>query len=304
MTSTSDTRQITDAPPRPSDAVQRLRNVLRGNAVFSAVTGLASVAAFGPIARLLGVGEHRLVLAVGIGLLAFALDVFGVSGLRWSSMRSHAAVVIVADAAWVVATVALVFTDWVSTTGKVVLGLVALVVAEFAVAQFRARAAATAVGPDPADEQSPPLETWATTATIDGPSDIVWATVIDHELYGRIAPNLGSAVAITGDGPGLVRECTDTRGRAWRESCTVWVPGHRYAVEVDTSPDDYPYPVRRMVGEWWVAPVDADTSTVGLRFTYQPTPTIRGRLFAAGMQVAARPIVRRIVAAWRSEVAA
>ncbi len=67
----------------------------------------------------------------------------------------------VADAVWVAATAVTVAAGWYSTAGVVVVGLVAVMVAAFGVAQLRAwQRLRTAVGTRPASmfDEVPPVE--------------------------------------------------------------------------------------------------------------------------------------------------
>jgi hypothetical protein len=150
-------------------------------------------------------------------------------------------------------------------------------------------------------DQVPPVEQIDISRVIDASAQRAWKTITDHELYGRVAPNLARVEALTADGPGLERRCYDSFGRGWSETCTLWDEGHQFAVEVDTS--DYPYPLAMMRGTWWAEPVDERRTRVGMRFQFQPRPGLRGRLFAVVMQVAFRPVIRRIIRGWEREVA-
>ncbi len=135
--------------------------------------------------------------------------------------------------------------------------------------------------------------------TIDAPVERAWSVITDHDLYGRLAPNLRGVQAMTPNGPGLERRCVDSLGRGWNESCTLWDEGRRFAVEVDTS--DYPYPLEIMRGMWWVEPVDAHHSRAGMRFEFAARPGLWGRFFVAIMRVAFRPVVGRILRGWQRE---
>jgi len=71
--------------------------------------------------------------------------------------------------------------------------------------------------------------------TFDAPPDLVWAVITDTDLYAEVAPNLSSVEVLEGEGEGMVRECADTDGKTWTETCTVWEPERRYAVEVHVA---------------------------------------------------------------------
>ncbi len=118
-----------------------LRLVLRANAGFSAASGLVAVLAAGPVADLLAIDTPWLVRLVGAGLLGFAAAVFLISRAGPRRLARDTVAVSVSDFAWVVATGAIVALGWLSGTGAIVMGLIAVVVAAFGVEQlwFRAR---------------------------------------------------------------------------------------------------------------------------------------------------------------------
>lgn len=117
----------------PNDRL--LRIALRGNAAFSATSGLVSLVAAGSLATLLGVPEAQVLTALGAQLLVFA------AFLVWLSTRERihpglAMAVIAADVAWVIGTVPVVAADFLTTVGVwTVLGI-ADVVAVFAALQW------------------------------------------------------------------------------------------------------------------------------------------------------------------------
>jgi hypothetical protein len=278
-------------------AAQRLRNVLRTNAVTSLATGLALAVVPGPLDRLLGTGQTGAVRLVGVALVVFALDVLVVAGASAPRLVRWSPAVTVADVSWVVGSAAAIALGWFEPAGAVLVAAAAAMVASFAVAQWRHLAGIHPAAAATIDEQ-PPIELAAVTATVEGGARAVWAVVVDHERYGRLAPNLSAVEATAADGPGLTRTCTNRRGRRWHEACTLWDEGRRFEVAVDTS--DYPYPLARMRGAWWVEPADADErSMVGMQFAFQPHATLGGRLFAVAMQAVFPLVLRWILRGWR-----
>ncbi|MCP3935696.1 MAG: hypothetical protein GY708_10030 [Actinomycetia bacterium] len=117
----------------------RLRNVLRVNVGFSAVTGTLALVLGGQTADLLGLDPAWIVPALGAGLLGFAGVVFGVAGARTSTLLDWSRIISVADFGWVAATAAVIAAGWLSTTGAIVMGLIGLVVFELGLAQLRWR---------------------------------------------------------------------------------------------------------------------------------------------------------------------
>lgn len=174
--------------------------------------------------------------------LAFALFVLMIAGLEPRRLVRGAAVVSAADLAWVAATVVVITTVDLRNAGLVALGIVATIVAGFGGTQliFRSRAANV---PNP---DTPVLEQVRVQHHVDAPVSAVWPLLTDHDLYGRLAPNLSRVEVVHGDGDGMQRRCYNTGGRGWNETCTLWDDGHEFAVEVDTA--DYPYPLAAMRG--------------------------------------------------------
>ena len=149
-------------------------------------------------------------------------------------------------------------------------------------------------------DEVPPTEVCHVEAAIDTTPAIAWSVITDHELYGRLAPNLSRVSPTAADGPGLTRTCANRGGDEWSETCTVWDEGHQYDIAVDTS--NYPYPLVEMRGSWSTGatvPV-----VVSMDFRYRPRPGIRGRLFAAAMQAAFPMVLGRIIRGWRRAASA
>ena len=115
-----------------------LIRALRHNALFSAVSALLLFAAAGWIASQLGLGSTLPVYATAAVLVLFALRLANI--VRTGVIRSwEIAGVIGGDVAWVVASVVLVaiFFDSLTTTGLVLVDLVAVAVLVFAIRQYR-----------------------------------------------------------------------------------------------------------------------------------------------------------------------
>jgi hypothetical protein len=271
----------------------RLRNVLRINAVVSGLCGLATALASGWLAEVAGVSTIA-VRVVGVGLVVFAVGVGLASSSRHRHLPGLARLIGAGDAGWLAATAVLVATGALEATGIGIAAAIGIVVAGFAALELRG-AAAVPSAPIAADV-SPPLEAIATSTDVDAPAERAWAVVTDHELYGRLAPNLGRVELTTTNGPDLARRCTNHTGRSWRESCTLWHDGRRFAVAVDTS--DYPYPLQVMKGSSSVDPIAAARSRLGMTFLFQPRPGLRGRLFVWVMHAAFPVVLRRILRGW------
>jgi hypothetical protein len=284
-------------------AVQQLRNTLRLNATTSLAGGIVAAVASGPLDRVLNTGHPGLVRLAGLGLVVFAVDHVALAGARTSRLLRWTPAVVAADTAWVVASAATIAAGWYGGAGAVVVTVVAAMVAGFAVRQAATWRAARASASEQmaAIDERPPVEVVRVERAVAGERPAAWQVITDHELYGRLAPNLSRVHATTGDGPELQRSCANRKGEEWQETCTLWEEGHRYEVAVDTAA--YPYPLAVMRGSWSVEPDQPGKVRLVMHFRFQPRPGLRGRLFAALMHAAFPVVLRRIVRGWQPEIA-
>ena len=119
------------------------------------------------------------------------------------------------------------------------------------------------------------MKTLIARRTIPAPADDVWPVLSDVGGYARYAPNIDYSKIVTGSNHGMVRECGNRDGR-WTEVCSLWDPGQRYAFEVQTHAEDYPYPFRLLKGMWSVRPVSNNESQIEMIFHYE----FRNRMLA------------------------
>jgi hypothetical protein len=132
MTSVRDDRGMNSSRHSPEAL---LRIVLRTNATTSGAGGVIAALAPGPVDDILGTGEQGWVRLIGIGLVLFAAVVVSASRLDADQMRRIVPAISVGDGAWVVGSVLAVALGWFSTGGAVVMGVVALMVGVFGLAQ-------------------------------------------------------------------------------------------------------------------------------------------------------------------------
>ena len=128
------------------------------------------------------------------------------------------------------------------------------------------------------------METFQIERRIDAPRAQAWEVLSDLDGWGAHAPNLSRTEVIEGAAEGAVRRCYNNSGKGWTETCTLWQPGRRYVMEVDTS--DYPYPIRVMRGTFSVDD-DGAGCLAKLRFDYEFKYGILGRVLG----VMARPML-------------
>lgn len=285
-------------------STQRLRNTLRINTATSFTGGFAAATATGPVSRLLGIDTTVWVRLVGIALCGFAVAVIVIAGSRTSRLLRWSPAITAMDTAWVAGSIVTIAVGWYSASGAVAVGLVAAAVGALAIRQaiFLRRTRAFVGRRAESIDETPPVEVVHIERRIASDVDTAWQVVTDHELYGRLAPNLSSVHATNEGGPELARTCTNRRGEQWHETCTLWDDRHRYEVTVDTA--NYPYPLAVMRGAWYVEPDQPGHVRVGMDFVFQPQRGARGRTFAVAMQAAFPFILRRIIRGWRHETSA
>jgi len=88
-----------------------VRNTLRGNAIFSVVSGLFFTFAAGPIATFVGISSSVAVVVIGLGLFPFAYAVFRVAN-SVSLNKQNIKTIIGLDIAWVIASYVFLFAAW------------------------------------------------------------------------------------------------------------------------------------------------------------------------------------------------
>lgn len=260
-----------------------LRAALRTNAAFSLLSGLVLAC---------GGWWYLPLLLVGLAVAGFGLVVAGIAAVPANQLRRKAIPVIVADILGVAASIIVVTEVRLPVAVAIAAGVVATTVAVLAGWQT---AGLAAIRPnDPLAD----LDIIEASRRLPVPPHRIWPLLADHQLYGRLAPNLSDVEVISQPGETLRRRCTSTNGQQWQETCTLWDEGRRFAVEVDTS--DYPYPITVMRGLWQVDP-HPQGSTITMRFALQATPTIRGGLFVLFMRLMFGPALARIFNGWERE---
>ena len=114
-----------------------LRNALRGNSIFSAMSGLITAIGAGVLVQFMDVGSVALYLVVGIALIIHAVMLY----LNTRTDRINvgfAWYAIIGDVLWVLATAFILLTDSfnLSSEGKWLLLFIGDIVLLFAIAQF------------------------------------------------------------------------------------------------------------------------------------------------------------------------
>jgi hypothetical protein len=114
-----------------------LRRTLQGNALFCGISGVAFIVGAGSITTFLGLSTPIILQVLGIVLLLTALSLFRAAVPRSIDNRIGLLYAII-DSVWVVGSIILLLTNWISftTEGKWAVGVVAVIVALFASLEF------------------------------------------------------------------------------------------------------------------------------------------------------------------------
>ncbi len=117
---------------------QTLRRGLRANSVFSAMSGGALVAASPAFASLFSLSDPRIFLVIGVSLMVFAVGVF-LTARREPIRLAEARVIVAGDVGWVLGSVGLLLfaPEVIGPAGRALVGVIAAIVAAFAVIQYR-----------------------------------------------------------------------------------------------------------------------------------------------------------------------
>jgi hypothetical protein len=114
-----------------------LKNVLFSDSVFSFISGLAFLLFSRAIASFLGLSAAWIILALGLGLIVYGIEIFLAARAEPVNM-DIAKFAVYANLAWVLGSAVLIFANLVhfTTAGKWAIAIVADVVLVFAILQY------------------------------------------------------------------------------------------------------------------------------------------------------------------------
>jgi len=118
------------------DRSSLLRQALRSNGLFSALSGLVFLFGARPLAAFMGLPWPAVLMVVGLVTIIYAGLLFWMT-TQPSVNRNFARMTVVLDASWVIASIAILLAGWppLSVAGKWIIALLAEVVAVFAILQ-------------------------------------------------------------------------------------------------------------------------------------------------------------------------
>jgi hypothetical protein len=114
-----------------------LKNTLFGNSAFSFISGVACLLFSGAIASFLGLSTSWIVLALGVGLIVYGVEIF-LAARAEPVNTGIATFAVYADLAWVLGSAILIFANLIplTTAGKWAIAIVADIVLVFAILQY------------------------------------------------------------------------------------------------------------------------------------------------------------------------
>jgi hypothetical protein len=127
----------TQAVSTPDSKSGLLRNAMRANGVFSAVSGAAALLFSSTLADTTGIQPPLVFTVLGVILILYAIDLFWVTSRPQLDIRFGWAAVVL-DLAWVLGSLVLLLTDLLplTTAGKWIIAILADIVLVFAIVQF------------------------------------------------------------------------------------------------------------------------------------------------------------------------
>ncbi|MFU8892985.1 MAG: hypothetical protein ACNA8L_05095 [Luteolibacter sp.] len=251
-----------------------LRVALFGNAAFSAMSAIILIMFPDMVASHIGATNHMLLMAIGIGLGVFSLDLFHqASRQRMQTWRALYASL--GDATWVLGTVILLiwFPNLVSEKGSAILIFIALIVALFGALQLWGAGEAHRL-------KGTKLYRHCVAVTVPQSVDMMWEAVSDLAGISKYFPALRSST-IRGDVEpqvGAIRQCEDHSGKRWAEKCTKFEIGKRIELEFLCNEEGFPYPASEMIGGWSLLKHRNGSTQVHIWWHLKPKPNFMAPL--------------------------
>lgn len=241
--------------------MKRLKFALTFNAIFSLVTGLLLVTMPDYISQLFGVTHGASFFYLGLSLVLFSIIVLYVSRQRHIHIL-YALIISLLDLIWVLASLIILILDpfQFKMTGDVIIAAVALIVLSIAIMQL--------FGIAKVDQVKSDNKVLSFERIVPGNNIKVWNIISDVANYHRVAPNIDDVQIISGNGEGMVRQCSQGKS-SWTEECIDWKDGEQFSFKVNTDDPNYPFPLSFLQGTWKVASANNGESKIELVFEFQ-----------------------------------
>ncbi len=115
---------------------KKLKITLIANALFSALSGLTMSYFHMSLAMWMGIAQPKILIFIGLGLLLFSISLYRTAQSNFTSTK-QVKVIIWQDWLWVIGSAIIILTQsfGLNTVGYVAIGIVAIIVADFAILQ-------------------------------------------------------------------------------------------------------------------------------------------------------------------------
>lgn len=284
-----------------------LRRALYANAVFSALCACVLVFAADWAATMIfvsgfvwpGLPAPQLFVLLGAALFVFAGLVAWAASVRLISRRAVQAVII-ADASWVVLSLALLPVSGaiLAATGIWSVSVTASIVLVFAAAQTAGLLMLYQGQSELTISSLGRTHRFRLSHSVDASADAAWRVMTDHEAYADVADNLSKVEVLQGEEHGMRRKCYGTKNESWTERAHIWEEGRRFGFIIDTGAPDYPYPLETLAAVWSVEPDGIDRSTVTMAFEVTPQASLKGGVFMALSTLMFPKVIDKLLGRW------
>ena len=291
-----------------NDALLRL--TMKINAVFFMLFGISFVFFSNSIARLMmsqeisffGVTAEELFFEMGLILVVFGGLVY-LSARRPILNSTQVKLIISADVFWVIGC-AIILADFSSIFSELGRDLVAFIIVDVALLAVAGLLGLVCLYQGDSKikihRNHSEMQVYASRES-KVPLGCAWGVISDLESYSEVADNLSKVEVIHGQGIGMVRRCTDTKGNDWQETCTAWIEGESYSFRVHTEAEDYPYPIAGLSGTWSVESSEFG-SVVKMHFIVSSKPGFLNLLVFKMMAMPFVKICHRLLVKWTAKM--
>ena len=209
--------------------------------------------------------------ALGAGLVLFALVLTVLSANRLIR-KSDVILVSVADLGWVLGSAFLLFGfgDMFTPSGVLVIDVVAVFVAAFAIGQFAGARRMVAPLSRVSVTKKNGVLSFHVGRKVNASASHVWTVMTDHPGYADVASNISKVEVVSGEGVGMQRRCYGPKAENWLETCNHFEEGRAFGFRVHTEAPDYPYPIAELTAVWTVVPADTG-SEFSIRIEAMPS---------------------------------
>ncbi len=127
----------------------------------------------------------------------------------------------------------------------------------------------------------------------------VWKIISDVGNYHKVAPNIDGLEVVSGEKIGMIRSCSHGKD-SWTETCSLWEEEKEYSFEVDTTPLDYPYPLKTLRGNWQVNEIGKGETEIIMNFEFEYKKPYQNILIHPMMKHQFTKICKELLDNWQS----